>query len=73
MKISELIMDLQQQLAKNGDMEVVSGVKRSGYAEPVIGMETQTVKLINPATSEFDGETEVVLDLSLDDSSYGSI
>lgn len=72
MKITDLMVALHDQLALHGDVEVVSGVRRSGYAEAVVGMEIKQVKLFNPATNEFDGEKEKVLDLSLDESSFAA-
>ena len=63
MKISELIEDLEIALREHGDLDVVSGVLRTGYGEPV---EYTTVP---DNTLDIEGNQREVLDLVLSESS----
>lgn len=56
MLASEVIAMLKAAIEKHGDLPLVSGVKRTGYGEAVIGLNLKenTVNLENQPTPVFD-------------------
>ena len=60
MTLSQLIFMLQKVMDKHGDLEVVSGLDRSGYGEPVV-----KAAVVNAVNSGND-EKELIVDLVLD-------
>ena len=63
MPISEMIAALQALMAEHGDLQVVTGLSRSGYGEPV-----RDVQVVVATTLE-DGREEKVVEIELDESS----
>lgn len=64
MKASELVQQIQDQIAEHGDREVVSGVERTGYGEPVEAIVFAT------NTQNLNGKVIPVFDLILSDDSF---
>jgi hypothetical protein len=69
MKISDLIMQLRTVLAKDGDVDVVSGLRRSGYGEEVVHVETFLTSTFNNVSGAMDGPKMLVVDLKCSDES----
>ena len=71
MRISQLLAELQHAQEAHGDIEVVAGLDRSGYGEPVTGWDAVNIRLLNDTTGNFDGEKQLVVNLILDESTLG--
>ena len=68
MKASELVTMLQNNIKTHGDWDVVSGVHRSGYGEPVIDIFVWGPDDKSP-TKDMDGNVVPVFDLELSENS----
>ena len=74
MKISELVNHLRTVMAQEGDLDVVSGLARSGYGEAVKHLKVTTCKAFeaddeNPEAMSRSFSEIKVLDLMLSDAS----
>lgn len=69
MKISELITSLRETLAEHGDLDVVSGLDRSGYGEEIIDANVLNGKTMNEEAGDMTGPTIKVVDLKCSDES----
>jgi len=66
MKATALIEQLQAAVDEHGDLEVVSGVTRSGYGEEVLSISCKTAKTL-------EGQDIAVLDLVLSEESLCAV
>ena len=72
MKASELIGLLQRAVKEHGDLDIVSGVDRSGYGEPVTDLLIYSDKDKEP-TKGIEGNVIPVFDLELGDESLVAV
>lgn len=63
MLVSDLVMRLNALLVSKGDMEVVSGLSRSGYGETILKLE------VNKDVFDTEGKKTTVLDIVFRDES----
>ena len=66
-KASEMVAMLQSLIQKHGDLNIVSGLDRSGYGEPVVDV------IVHDDVKDATGKAMVVFDILLDDSSLVSM
>jgi len=69
MTISKLIAQLEVVFAANGDLEVVTGLTRTGYGQPITNAHVRDGKTFDENNENFDGPSMTVLDLVDDDNS----
>jgi hypothetical protein len=69
MLASEVVAQLQKMIEAHGDHEVVSGVDRSGYGEPVEDVDFNEDERLQ----DIDGNPVKVFDLLLSDDSLCSV
>lgn len=66
-KASEMVAMLQSLIQKHGDLNIVSGLDRSDYGEPVVDV------VVHDDVKDATGKAMVVFDILLDDSSLVSM
>jgi hypothetical protein len=64
-----MIRQLHDLIQANGDGEVVSGVARSGYGEPVTRVAVRAARSFNDESGKHDGPVITVFDIELSDES----